>query len=151
MAFGSIPSDDRGDVPPSHPVLRRFVRGQLGQQRPLWRRHHDRADPLPRATVSRPSRALRPGAYRRIDRRLEAVLRSKRRSGGQLAIWEAVYGPVGEDGYPKPLWDPMTGKIDHVVAGYMRDHGYDLRHYAQTHWPEIGPKLVDKLHLYCGD
>jgi len=30
----------------------------------------------------------------------------------------------------------------------MRDHGYDLRHYAK-HMAEIGPKLVDKLHLYC--
>ena len=83
--------------------------------------------------------------------RLEAVLGSHGRSGQQLEIWEATYGPVGEDGYPKPLWDKLTGKIDHDVANYMRDHGYDLRYYTETNWPRIGPQLRGKIHLYCGD
>lgn len=81
----------------------------------------------------------------------DAVLGSHDRSEGQLATWEAVYGPVGEDGYPQPLWDKLTGVIDHPVAIYMRDHGYDLRYYIETHWPQIGPSLVGKLHFYCGD
>jgi hypothetical protein len=81
----------------------------------------------------------------------EAVLGSKGRSGKQLDIWQAVYGPVGADGYPKPLWDKMTGKINHDVARYMRDHGYDLRYYTESSWPKIGPKLVRKLHFFCGD
>jgi hypothetical protein len=51
---------------------------------------------------------------------LEAVLGSKRRSGQQLDIWQAAYGPIGKDGYPKALWDKMTGKIDREVALYMR-------------------------------
>ena len=83
--------------------------------------------------------------------RLEATLGSRGRSGQQLEAWEAVYGPVGDDGYPKPLWDKMTGNIDHDVAAYMRDHGYDLRYYIETNWPKIGPPLVGKLHVYCGD
>lgn len=83
--------------------------------------------------------------------RLEAVLGSHGRSGQQLEIWEAAYGPVGDDGYPKPLWDKLTGKIDHNVAQYMKDHGYDLRYYTETNWPKIGPQLVGKIHLYCGD
>jgi hypothetical protein len=33
----------------------------------------------------------------------------------------------------------------------MRDRGYDLGYYIQSHWTEIGPKLVDKLRFYCGD
>jgi hypothetical protein len=78
-------------------------------------------------------------------------LGSKGRSGKQLEIWEAVYGPTGGDGYPKPLWDKTTGKIDHDVAKYMRDHGYDLRYYTEMNWLKIGPKLVRKLHFYCGD
>jgi len=82
---------------------------------------------------------------------LEATLGSKGRSGQQLEAWEAVYGPVGDGGYPRPLWDKMTGKIDHDVAAYMRDHGYDLRYYVETNWPRIGPHLVGKLHFYCGD
>jgi hypothetical protein len=87
----------------------------------------------------------------RQESRLEAVLGSKGRSGGQLAIWNATFGPMGEDGYPKPLWDESTGRIDHSVAAYMRDHGFDLRYYAESHWPRIGPQTTGKLHLYCGD
>jgi hypothetical protein len=82
---------------------------------------------------------------------MEEVLGGRGRSCQQLEIWEAVYGPVGEDGYPRPLWDKKTGKIDRQVANYMRDNGYDLRHYIETNWPKIGPQLVGKLHLYCGD
>jgi len=81
----------------------------------------------------------------------DAVLGSHDRSAGQLATWEAVYAPVGEDGYPKPVWDKLTGVIDHSVALSMRDHGYDLRYYIEGHWPQIGPALVGKLHFYCGD
>ena len=66
--------------------------------------------------------------------RLEAVLGSHGRSAQQLEIWEAAYGPVGDDGYPKPLWDKLTGKIDRGVADYMRDHGYDLTAYLKQNW-----------------
>jgi hypothetical protein len=83
--------------------------------------------------------------------RFEAVLGSHGRSGYQLEAWEAVYGPVGADGYPVPLWDKLTGKIDHDVAAYMRDHGYDLRAYAEQNWATIGPKVVGKLHFSAGD
>jgi hypothetical protein len=83
--------------------------------------------------------------------RLEAVLGSRGRAGYQLAAWEAVYGPTDEEGYPRPLWDRLTGRIDHEVAGYMRDHGYDLRDYTERNWSEVGPKLAGKLHFYAGD
>ena len=82
---------------------------------------------------------------------LEATLGSHGRSGQQLEIWEAAYGPVCEDGYPKPLWDKLTGKIDHSVADYMRDHGYDLMAYLKQNWATIGPKLLGKIHLEVGD
>jgi Putative esterase len=82
---------------------------------------------------------------------LEEVLGSHGRSGEQQDAWEAVYGPVGPDGYPIPLWNKETGEIDHTVAQYMRAHGYDLTYYLQTHWDTIGPKLVGKLHFYVGD
>ncbi len=83
--------------------------------------------------------------------RFEEILGAHGRSGYQLEAWEAVYGPVGDDGYPAPLWDKLTGKIDHNVANYMRDHGYDLRAYAEKSWPTIGSKLVGKLHFSAGD
>ena len=82
---------------------------------------------------------------------LETVLGGATRSGGVLSNWEAVYGPVASDGYPQPLWDRRTGKIDHAVALYMREHGFDLREYAQRHWARIGPSLVGKLHFFVGD
>jgi hypothetical protein len=81
----------------------------------------------------------------------EAVLGSRGRSGFQFEGWEAVYGPVGADGYPRPLWDKLTGKINREVAHFMRDHGYDLRVYAERHWSTLGPKIIGKLHFFCGD
>jgi hypothetical protein len=82
---------------------------------------------------------------------LEDVLGSHGRSAQQLEIWEATYGPIGEDGYPKPLWDKQTGKIDHSVALYMRDHGYDLSYNLLTNWATLGPKLRGKIHVSVGD
>ncbi|MBN2409070.1 MAG: hypothetical protein JXE07_04980, partial [Candidatus Aminicenantes bacterium] len=79
----------------------------------------------------------------------EWTLGDKHRSGCQWAIWEAVYSPIGDDGYPKPLWNWLTGEIDHAVADEWKK--YDLRHYLETNWPSIGPKLVGKLHVYVGD
>jgi len=82
---------------------------------------------------------------------MEAVLGSHNRSGEQIEIWDAAYGPIGDDGYPKPLWDKRTGKIDHSVALYMRDHGYDLSYNIRTNWATLGPKLRGKVHVYVGD
>jgi hypothetical protein len=105
-------------------------------------------------TIERPFRRSLEGqmlwTMRQISR-FEEVLGSRGRSGYQLEGWEAVYGPVGADGYPVPLWDKLTGRIDRNVANYMRDHGYDLREYAQRNWSTLGPKLVGKLHFFCGD
>ena len=82
---------------------------------------------------------------------LEAVLGTHGRSGQQYEEWEAAFGPVGPDGYPRPLWDKLTGKIDHEVASFMRHHGFDLTYDLEQDWPKIGPHLVGKLHLFCGD
>ena len=35
--------------------------------------------------------------------------------------------------------------IDREVASYMRDTGYDLRHYFQENWSRIGPEIVGKI------
>lgn len=81
--------------------------------------------------------------------RMELVNGTKGRSGEQLDIWSAVFGPVGEDGYFKPLFDKTTGVIDPTVAAYWKEH-FDLRYYLETHWKEIGPKLVGKLNVIAG-
>jgi hypothetical protein len=83
------------------------------------------------------------------DNHMELALGTKSRSGGQFDIWEAVYSPQGEDGYPRRLWDKLTGKIDREVAEYWREH-YDLAHIIHRDWAELGPKLKGKIHVYCG-
>ena len=84
------------------------------------------------------------------DNLLELVLATDGRSGGQWDIWQAVYSPVGENGYPKPIWDKRTGDIDHEVAEFWREN-YDLSHILQRDWATLGPKLRGKLHIYVGD
>ncbi len=81
----------------------------------------------------------------------EDVLGSRGRSHFQLEGWEAVFGPVGSDGYPVPLWNKQTGKVDPAVATYWRENGFDLREYAQRNWATLGPKLAGKLHFFAGD
>ena len=81
---------------------------------------------------------------------LELVLGTKSRSGQQWDIWEAVYSPVAEDGYPKPIWDKLTGKIDKKVAEYWREN-YDLGYILRRDWATLGPKLRGKIHLYVGE
>lgn len=80
----------------------------------------------------------------------ELALATMGRSGGQWDIWQAVYSPVGEDGYPKPIWDKLTGKIDPEVAEYWREN-YDLTYIMKRDWKTLGPKLKGKIHIYCGD
>jgi hypothetical protein len=82
---------------------------------------------------------------------LEAASGTNCRSGEQLDVWHATFGPVGDDGYPRPVWDQQTGEIDHNVAAYWRDNGYDLRVYIEENWPKIGADLVGKIHVYCAD
>ena len=79
----------------------------------------------------------------------ELVNGTKGRSGEQLDIWSAVFGPIGDDGYFEPLFDKRTGEINSAVAEYWRDN-YDLLHYLRQNWAEVGQKLVDKLHIYTG-
>jgi len=81
--------------------------------------------------------------------RWELVNGTKGRSGEQLDIWSAVHGPLGDDGYFKPLFDKRTGVIDPQVAMYWRDN-YDLLEHLKRNWSTLGPKLEGKLYIYTG-
>jgi hypothetical protein len=81
---------------------------------------------------------------------MELALGTKSRSGGQFDIWEAVYSPVGPDGYPKPIWNKLTGEIDRSVAEHWREN-YDLGYILRRDWKKLGPKLAGKLHIYVGE
>ena len=75
---------------------------------------------------------------------------TKGRSGEQLDIWSAVFGPLGKDGYFEPLFNKRSGEINREVAQDWKEH-YDLKYYLEKNWPAIGPKLVDKLYFFTGD
>ncbi len=74
---------------------------------------------------------------------------TKGRSGEQIDIWSAVFGPLGDDGYFAPLFDKFTGEIYPEVAQAWKEN-YDIRHYLEQNWPTIGPKLVGKLNIFVG-
>jgi Putative esterase len=79
----------------------------------------------------------------------ELALGDHGRSGEQFDIWQAVYGPVGEDGYPAQIFNKETGEIDHTVANYWREH-YDLEAILERDWAKVGPQLAGKIHIYVG-
>jgi len=79
----------------------------------------------------------------------ELALGDHGRSGEQFDIWQAVYSPTGDDGYPKAIFDKQTGVIDHSVAKYWQQH-YDLEAILERDWATLGPKLAGKIHIYVG-
>ena len=97
----------------------------------------------------RDGKGLIQSSLRQMNRR-EMALGSKGRSGDQWDIWQAVYSPTGEDGYPKSIWNKKTGVIDKEVAEYWREN-YDLNYIMKRDWTSIGKDLEGKVYLYCGD
>jgi hypothetical protein len=79
----------------------------------------------------------------------ELALGDHGRSGEQFDIWQAVYGPVGPDGYPQPIFDKVTGDIDHTVAEYWHQN-FDLESILERNWTKLGPELAGKIHIYVG-
>ena len=80
----------------------------------------------------------------------ELVLGNRSRSGGQWDIWEAVYSPMGPDGYTERILDKKSGEINHEVAEYWKEN-YDLRYILERDWETLGPQLEGKIHIYVGD
>ncbi len=80
----------------------------------------------------------------------ELVLGSRGRSGQQWDIWEATYSPVDEEGYPRRIWDRMTGEINKEVVEHWKEN-YDLAYILKRDWHKHGKDWEHKIHLYCGD
>ena len=70
-------------------------------------------------------------------------------SRNQWGGWNAVYSPKDTNGFPKPIFDPITGEIDSLVAEHWKK--YDLLKYTQENWSELGPKVQGKIHIWMGD
>src|SRR5690606_36917106 len=84
-----------------------------------------------------------------LSENVEGYSNSYVTSGGQWGAWNALYSPKGEDGLPKPIFDPITGKIDKQVAEHWKK--YDLLEYVKANWAELGPKVQGKIHVWMGD
>ena len=74
------------------------------------------------------------------------------RSGGQWDIWEAVFSPVGADGYPQPHLGQAHRRHRQdgrrLLEGALRPR----RHILQRDWESgLGTKLQGKIHIYVGD
>jgi len=100
--------------------------------------------------MSRSVEGMPLNTIRRLSQ-LGRALGSHCRSAEVADTWNSVYSPVGEDGYPVPLWDHETGEISREVANYWHDHNYDLRYYLEQNWSTLGKDLQGKLHFACGD
>jgi len=70
-------------------------------------------------------------------------------SGGQFSAHAALYSPKGDNGLPKPLFDPVTGDIDNSVASTWEK--YDFRKHLDVNWETLGPKLQGKIYVWMGD
>ena len=81
---------------------------------------------------------------------MELVQGDHSRSGGQYDIWQAVFSPAGPGGYPKPIFDKVSGDIDPAVAAYWREH-FDLSYIIGRDWATLAPKLKGKIHIYVGN
>jgi S-formylglutathione hydrolase FrmB len=68
--------------------------------------------------------------------------------GGQIASFEWVFSPRGEDGRPMKLFSRATGEQNPVVQKAWEK--YDIRLVLERNWATLGPKLRGKLHIVCG-
>ncbi len=68
--------------------------------------------------------------------------------GGQMASFNAVFSPKGDDGQPMKLFDVDTGRIDpNVLKAWEK---YDISRLLRENWKTLGPKLKGKLHIIVG-
>jgi hypothetical protein len=70
-------------------------------------------------------------------------------SGRQFGAYNAVFGPKGKDGLPSLMFNPVTGKIDHLIARQWEK--YDLKKVLERNWTSLGPKLRGKIWIWTGD
>ena len=70
-------------------------------------------------------------------------------SGYQFGAYAATFSPKGQNGLPGALIDPVTGKIDSLVAENWKK--YDLKLYTEKNWNTLGNKIQGKIYIWMGD
>ncbi len=85
----------------------------------------------------------------RGENQQEEVLGTANSSAQQWDSWQAVYGTRGANGWPKPLFDAASGKIDHVEAEHYER--YDIGLLLRENPRKYGPIFLQRVRLICGD
>lgn len=78
----------------------------------------------------------------------EEVIGPGNSSGQQWDSWFAAFGPRGTDGEPAPLFDPVTGMIDHGLAARYRTH--DISSMVRTSPRAVLPTFRNNIRLVVG-
>jgi hypothetical protein len=68
--------------------------------------------------------------------------------GGQMASFEWVFSPRGQDGRPMQLFNRKTGALNPAVTEAWQK--YDIRRKLAREWKTLEPKLRGKIHVFCG-
>jgi len=90
----------------------------------------------------------RGGKWATTFRQFTIVEARTREYGGQIASFDAVFSPRGDDGRPMRMFDRETGEIDPDVAKAWQR--YDISLILVRNWPRLGPRLAGKIRVYCG-
>lgn len=86
----------------------------------------------------------------RQEKGMEHALDPTGRSGQQWDAWNAMFSPKNEaTGLPAPMFDPLTGEIDHSVV--RRWTKYDITRVIAHRWDFMGPTMMGRVRLVCGD
>jgi S-formylglutathione hydrolase FrmB len=82
---------------------------------------------------------------------LEQTIRQERilgEYGGQMASYEWVFSPRGDDGRPMPLFDRQNGAMDPAVAKAWE--AYDIAAILRKNVDRLRPLLDGRIHLTVG-
>jgi hypothetical protein len=85
----------------------------------------------------------------RQENGMEHVLGPRNDSAQQWDSWQAVFGHRGQDGNPKPLFDPVSGAIDRTEAESYRR--YDIGHLLNSDPKRYAPIFRERVRLVCGE
>jgi pimeloyl-ACP methyl ester carboxylesterase len=85
----------------------------------------------------------------RQENGMEQVLGPGNDSAQQWDSWQAVWGNPDEHGFPKPMYDPISGKIDHEEAETYRK--YDIADRLRKDPKRFAPIFREQIRIVVGD
>ena len=85
----------------------------------------------------------------RQECRMEYAVHPLGGSGEQWDAWEAMFSPRDpRSGYPRPMFDARTGRIDRAVVEHWRK--FDISERVTSDWARYGPIVTGRIRLACG-